>query len=247
MEDEGERMNRKRGHSRRHTAHCGRKLKPLVISFCVLCCVLCLPVFIHPSASSRLTLSSENFRADYPASVARREVESTLRTLEAARADVGQQLAAVSLKFAAAPKIELFIHDTTGSFVAATGQPAWVGGAARGRRIELQPLAVLARRRSLATTLRHEYAHVVVESLGGDDTPRWLAEGLAAHVAGEGAQLTRATPKTTMTLDELERRLASPSSAQEMRALYAAAYREVGALVREGGEASVWRRIARRR
>ena len=198
------------------------------------------------ASPSRLALSSENFRVEYPASVSQREVEGVLRTLEAARADVGRRLAAASLKFAATPKIELFIHDATASFVGATGQPSWVGGATRGRRIELQPLAVLARRRALTTTLRHEYAHVVIEALGGKHTPRWLAEGLAAHVAGEGAQLALSTPKAAMSLEELEGKLTRPASAQEMRALYAVAYREVGVLVREGGEASVWQRIARR-
>lgn len=195
---------------------------------------------------SRLILSSENFRAEYPAGVARGEIEAVLGTLEAARADMGRRLAGASLSFALAPKIELIVHATTGDFVGATGQPPWVGGATRGRRIELQPLAVLTRRRILAATLRHEYAHVVVESLGGSGVPRWLAEGLAAHVAGEGALLTRATPKAAMPVEELERKLARPASAEEMRALYAAAYREVSALVRGAGEAAVWRRVARR-
>jgi stage II sporulation protein D len=198
------------------------------------------------ASPSRLALSSENFRAEYPANVAQREIEGVLRALEAARADVNRRLAEASLKFAATPKIELFIHDATASFVGATGQPTWVGGATRGRRIELQPLAVLARRRALTTTLRHEYAHVVIEALGGKHTPRWLAEGLAAHVAGEGAQLALSTPKAAMSLQELEGKLTRPASAQEMRALYAVAYREVSVLVREGGEASVWQRIARR-
>jgi hypothetical protein len=35
------------------------------------------------------------------------------------------------------------------------------------------------------------------------------------------------------------------ASAAEMRALYAAAFREVNALIRAEGEANVWRRVAR--
>ena len=39
-----------------------------------------------------------------------------------------------------------------------------------------------------------------------------------------------------ISLEDLERKLTRPASAQEMRALYAAAFREVTVLVREGGE-----------
>ncbi|HEY9281980.1 MAG TPA: hypothetical protein VIP46_00860, partial [Pyrinomonadaceae bacterium] len=136
-------------------------------------------------------------------------------------------------------------HETTGEFVAATGQPAWVAAATRGARVELQPLSALGRRRILPQTLRHELAHVVVSALSRNRAPRWLAEGLAAHFAGEGRQLSRHAPQQKLSLDELEARLARPASAAETRSLYAAAYREVAALVRAEGESSVWRRAAR--
>jgi hypothetical protein len=98
----------------------------------------------------------------------------------------------------------------------------------------------------LAPTLRHEYAHAVISALSRSRAPLWLSEGLAAHVANEGARLTRFEPKQRLTLEELERRLGqTPASAAEMRALYAAAFREVGALIRAEGEAGVWRRVAR--
>ena len=193
---------------------------------------------------ARLALSSEHFHASYPARLQRREVELALATLEAARAGMLRRLSAAALNPGELPTLTLFIHDTTGDFVAATGQPAWVSGAARRDRIETQPLDVLRRRGVLPTTLRHEYAHTVIEALGRGRAPRWLAEGLAAYVAGEGAMLTRLEPKHTLPLDEIERRLAEPTSAQEMRTLYAAAYREVSALIRKEGEANVWRRVA---
>jgi hypothetical protein len=55
--------------------------------------------------------------------------------------------------------------------------------------------------------------------------------------------LLRFASKARLPLDELERRLANPRSADEMRALYAAAYREVQALIQLEGEPSVWRRL----
>ena len=138
-----------------------------------------------------------------------------------------------------------FAHETTADFVAATGQPAWVAAATRGARVEMQPLSTLSRRRILQQALRHEMAHVFVSALSRDRAPRWLTEGLAAHFAGEGQQFARHAPPTKLSLDELEARLARPAAASETRALYAAAYREVAALVRAEGEPSLWRRAAR--
>ena len=194
----------------------------------------------------RLNLSSANFRVNYPArAVSRREVESALAALEAARADVGERLRAAGVAMPALGVVEAFVHETTGAFTGATGKPAWVAAATRGRRIELQPLSTLAGRGLLVPTLRHEYAHAVIDALSRSRAPLWLAEGLAAHVAGEGRALTRHASKETRSREDLNLRLAAPASREEMRALYAAAFREVAALIRAEGEANVWRRVAR--
>ncbi|HEV3468772.1 MAG TPA: SpoIID/LytB domain-containing protein [Pyrinomonadaceae bacterium] len=189
-------------------------------------------------------LSSEHFRLSYPAGVARREAESVLRALEAAHADLSRRLERASLGRAAPDAVEVFAHATTGDFVGATGQPAWAAAATSGRRVELQPLGTLRRRGVLAAVLRHELAHVACEMIGRGRAPRWLVEGLAAHFAGEGASLARAADGGQLPLEELDRRLARPASAAEMRALYAAAYREVAAIIRREGESGAWRRVA---
>ena len=198
--------------------------------------------------AARLTLASENFRINYPTDPKinlKREAEAALRVLEAARADLRARLAAASLA-PPAFNIEVFVHPTTGDFTGATNQPAWVAAVTTSaRRIETQPLQTLTRRRILATTLRHEYAHAVIEALSDGRAPRWLVEGLAAHFAGEGAALARSEPPHKLSLEMIEKNLLKPVSAAEMRALYAAAYREVNAIIRQEGEAGIWRRVAR--
>jgi hypothetical protein len=202
------------------------------------------PAISSPQSTIRIQVSGEHFRLSYPAGVARREAEALLRTFEAARADVARRLERASVG-GGLPAVEVVVYETTGEFVAATGQPAWVAAVTSGRRIELQPLRVLRQRGLLATTPRHEFVHAALEALGGGRAPRWLVEGLAAHVAGEGPQLSRAATRVNLSTDELERRLARPSSPEEMRALYAAAYAEVSTLVRREGESAVWRRAVR--
>ncbi|HJQ30530.1 MAG TPA: SpoIID/LytB domain-containing protein [Pyrinomonadaceae bacterium] len=206
------------------------------------------PAVFRPAAyepqSARASLRSEHFRLSYPARVARREAEGLLRGFESAYADVSRRLARASIG-ASPPDVEVVVYETTGDFTGTTGQAPWVAAVTEGRRIHLQPLEVLRRRGLSQTTPRHEFVHAALEALGGGAAPRWLVEGLAAYVAGEGPQLSRAASGERISTDELERRLARPASAAEMRALYAAAYAEVSALVRREGEAAVWRRAVR--
>jgi stage II sporulation protein D len=192
--------------------------------------------------SPRQSLSSEHFHVGYPARTPRSEIEGALRTLEAARLDMLARVGPASLALPAAA-VEVTVHETTQGFIAATGQSWWAAGVTHGRRIELQPVNILRRRGILRTTLRHEYAHSVIEANGGSKVPRWLAEGLAIHFAGEGRMFLRFQSKTRLSVEELERRLARPRSAEEMRSLYGSAYSEVRALIRKEGEASVWRRV----
>jgi stage II sporulation protein D len=197
--------------------------------------------------SARATLSSEHFRVTYPARAGqdtRRAVESALAALEAARRDLAGRLDAASLPMPAMPALDINVRETTADFVAATGQPAWVAAATRGGRVETQPLATLERRGVLAQTLRHELAHAFIEKLSRGRAPLWLAEGLAAHFAGEGALLSRHAPREKISLGELEKRLARRGDASQTRSLYAAAYAEVRALVRSDGEPQIWRRVA---
>jgi SpoIID/LytB domain protein len=189
-------------------------------------------------------LRSEHFRVSYPPGAARGEVEGLVRTLESAYADVAGRLERAGVG-GRVPLTEVFVYGTTGDFVGATGRPAWVAAVTERGRISLQPLSVLRKRGVMTTTPRHEFVHAALEALGAGRAPLWLVEGLAAHVAGEGRSLSAAAPRRRLSTEEVERGLAGRSSQQEMRALYAAAYAEVAALVRREGESAVWRRALR--
>src|SRR5262245_10215052 len=69
-------------------------------------------------------LSSEHFRATYPAKTDRRSIENMLRAFESARADLLRRLEAASLRLAEPGPFEVVVHSTTADFIAATRQGA---------------------------------------------------------------------------------------------------------------------------
>jgi stage II sporulation protein D len=191
-----------------------------------------------------ITISSEHFRVTYPADVDRRDANQVLSTLETARIDFLRRTTAASIALGGLPNLEIRLNESTGDFTARTGQPWWTAAATRGNRIELQPVGLLKRRGILQTTLRHEFAHVVINVVSRDRAPRWLEEGFALFLAGEGPAISAYQRRGTLTTDELEKRLERPGTQQNMRALYADAYRIVFSLIKTDGEASVWKKLA---
>jgi stage II sporulation protein D len=196
--------------------------------------------------SSRLSLRSEDFRISYPGNVSQRDVERLLSLLQASRKSLLARAAAAGIKVQF-PALEVFVNETTGDYVGRSGLPAWTAAATKGNRIELQPLETLKRRRILETTVRHELVHTLVDIVSGGRAPRWLAEGLALHLADEGRLLAQYEPRKRMSVEEIEKQLTSPAatmSANDTRAVYAAAYGEVKRLIKSEGEAAVWKRLA---
>ncbi|HXA52169.1 MAG TPA: SpoIID/LytB domain-containing protein [Candidatus Acidoferrum sp.] len=80
--------------------------------------------------------------------------------------------------------IEVRVYPDVESFRNATAEPGWVAAHTRGRRIDLQPTAVLRSRGALESTLVHEIAHTFVESQAAPGLPLWFREGLADYLSG---------------------------------------------------------------
>jgi hypothetical protein len=190
-------------------------------------------------------IKSEHFRAHFSSKTTQKEIEDLLKTLEDAHANYSRHLSQFGINLNAISSTEILIHDSTGDFISSTGHNWWTGAVTKDNRIEIQPLEALRKRRILETTLRHELAHIFIHAASRKPIPRWLDEGTAVYLSGEGAEFLKVEIKTKLTTDEIEKRLASPSSYEEMRALYAAAYREVQIIIlSNGNENDLWDRIA---
>jgi hypothetical protein len=205
----------------------------------LLSVLICAPLLTFAS-----TRSTSHFRLTFSATETK-EVDQLLDKLETQRTLLIRRLAAAEIDFNF-PHVEVVINSSTGDFVARTGMPAWAAAATHDNRIELQPLSLLKRRGIVETTLQHELVHVVIDTLGGGKTPRWLAEGIALHVAGEGKLIQQNAKGAPLSSADLESKLAAAKTPADMKAAYAAAYLAVRDLVRVEGENKLWKRVAQR-
>jgi len=115
----------------------------------------------------------------------------TLETSEAADgaflADLARALAEAQGRSGLSPggAISIRAYRSTPAFRNATLAPGWVAAFTEGDRIAVQPLRILAARKLLAGTLRHEFLHALVEEQASAQTPLWLREGLVEAWSGD--------------------------------------------------------------
>jgi len=199
------------------------------------------------AASTHRFVSNSHFRVVHPQSLDAEAAEHVLNILESGRRELLHRVASclgagIQTRF---PNLEIVINETTGDFVGRTGMPPWAAAATKGNTIELQPLRLLKQRGILETTLRHELVHVLVDTIGNGEAPRWFTEGMALYVAGEGRRFEKQVD--SLSPEKIDEALSSAKSADEMRAAYAAAYNFVKQLIGVEGENKVWKRFADRR
>jgi stage II sporulation protein D len=109
---------------------------------------------------------------------------------------------------------------STEAFRDATLAPGWLAAFAEGNWIAIQPLRVLAGRKMLAATLRHEFLHALVEGAAGPAAPLWLREALVEAWSGD-ANPTNRTP--AMGVDAVNAELAHATTEAESQAAHRAA------------------------
>jgi stage II sporulation protein D len=178
--------------------------------------------------------SSEHFELVYFSSQ-EPWVKQTLDTLEQWRRGLGTHAEILP------SRIHVQTWARVADFIRATGEPGWMAAASDGQSIALQPLELLARKRILTQTLRHELTHLVVYRLGAKSVPRWFEEGAVLYLTGERIETP---PRAFKTERELEDAIAKPRSEAEMKAAYAQALERVRQFARRHGDAALWRALA---
>jgi stage II sporulation protein D len=126
--------------------------------------------------------------------------------------------------------IEIRVYPDVETFRNATAEPGWVAARTSGRRIQLQPAAVLRARGALDSTIRHELLHVFVEAQSAPGIPLWFREGLVGyleHAARSGSA------------DAADGDLRQREDAARARRAYAGATQKVASLVERNGAPAV--------
>jgi stage II sporulation protein D len=136
--------------------------------------------------------------------------------------------AAAPAPFPGRPRIR--VYGSTAAFRDATGEPGWVAASTRGGVVRLQPARVLGD--ELRRTLKHELAHVWVESRARAGVPLWFREGLAQWLAEPGR-----TPAPAVAVEDAG--LLQPRNRQELARAYAGAHARVRRLIDRHGDATV--------
>ena len=151
------------------------------------------------------------------------------RTALAAAEHIAQSLSRRT-RWSLPANTEIRAYPDLDTFRDATGEPGWVAAHTSGRRIELQPVAVLASRGALESTLSHELLHVMMEPVAAPGLPVWFREGLIGYLAN--APRGNARRPADVDLRQTENAVAAHRA-------YADAVATVANLVRRYGETSV--------
>jgi stage II sporulation protein D len=95
-------------------------------------------------------------------------------------------------------------YRSTPAFRDATLAPGWVAAFTEADSIAVQPLRILAARKLLASVMRHEFLHALVEEQATANTPLWLREGLVEAWSGDA----HPSRKPMLTSEQTSQKLA---------------------------------------
>jgi stage II sporulation protein D len=131
--------------------------------------------------------------------------------------------------------IVIRVYPDLDTFRNATGEPGWVAAHTDGRRIDLQPVALLRSRNALDSTLSHELLHVLIElraSRSASNLPEWFREGLVGYLEGQ-AKAGKSSERPS------DADLRQTTDQDKARRAYAQAAAAVAGLVQTYGESAV--------
>jgi len=192
--------------------------------------------FYYPGTVPGLTgqgLTWQSLRGDSMSLLTTRPDQDRIALSTAER--VGRALSG-RVKWPLPTGIAIRVYPDLDTFRNATGEPGWVAGLTDGRRIDLQPVALLQRRNALESTLSHELTHVLVESQAAPGLPVWFREGLVGFLDGRAGAGRAVTAGTRPPADADLRQTAD---AEKARRAYATAQVVVTGLVQAYGETTV--------
>lgn len=132
-------------------------------------------------------------------------------------------------------KPQLRVYPTLDAYRDSTGQAGWIAAFTRGVRVSLQPLAVLQRKSILESTLRHEFAHLLIETRTHAGTPVWFREGLVLYFADPKHNLE----PVQMSETAMEKALSQMQDRQELERAYSAARTKVAQMIERNGRETV--------
>jgi hypothetical protein len=122
-----------------------------------------------------------------------------------------------------------------------TGREFWFYSEIQGDTMTVQPVHILMRRGLIDYALPHEYFQWAVGRMTAFGAPRWLEEGIASYLCGEGKLVTDQLKEFpveshAMTPERVEEVLVREESRQDSRIAYYHAYRMVKSLIDRYGE-----------
>ena len=154
-------------------------------------------------------------------------------------AQLNQALAEAEARSGLQPTQPIIVRafPSTRAFRDATLAPGWVAAFTEGNWIATQPLSTLAFRKLLASVLRHEFLHALIEEQAAPKTPLWFREGLVEALDSVSKS---EHPEPTLKLDEIDRALAhADTELQSLEAHRAAAWYAHRLLTRFGRDQAI--------